>query len=346
MSKPSGLQDAQTPHQRAWAHLSNAAMIWLTGSMVTLALLALATVAGILLWTGGGWLFESHLEPAHGASYWDQLQVNLALLIYGSAEVTGSAAMLPAIVGTVLMIFLMTIVVAPLGVVVALYLQYYASDSWYNDLVRISIQNLAGVPSIVYGVFGLGFFVYVVGDQLDHWLFAEDLPKPTFGTPGLLWASLTLAMLTLPVVIVSAEEGFARLPPSLGDGSLALGATRAETIFYVLVPAASPSMLTGVILAIARAAGEVAPLMLVGVVKYAPTLPVNFQAPFIHLEQKFMHLGFLVYDLTLHAHPSEGRLGLVAATSLVLVMVVLGLNLTASGLRQRLRERYRQSGPL
>ena len=332
--------------QVSWSRLRSTAMIWLTASMVTFSLLMLAALAGILLWSGGNWLLDSHAGAAHSGGYLNQLQANLTLLLYGSPKVTGSAAMLPAIVGTVLMIFLMTIVVAPLGVVVAIYLREYARESWYTELVRISIQNLAGVPSIIYGVFGLGFFVYVLGGQMDSWLFAEELPKPTFGTPGLLWASLTLAMLTLPVVIVSAEEGFARLPDSLREGSLALGATRAETIIHVLLPAASPSILTGVILAIARAAGEVAPLMLVGVVKYAPTLPVNLQAPFIHLEQKFMHLGFLVYDLTLHSHPGEGRLGLVAATSLLLVMVVLGLNLLANFLRQRLRGRYQQSASL
>lgn len=326
-----------------WSRMRSTAMIWLTATMVALSLLMVAGLLLLLIWMGGGWLFDAHEPALETAGLWQRLLASLSQLIYGDVHTAGTTAMLPAIVGTVVMIFLMTLIVAPLGVIVAIYLREYARDTWYTDLVRIAVQNLAGVPSIIYGVFGLGFFVYVVGGNIDSWFFAESLPKPTYGTPGLLWASLTLAILTLPVVIVAAEEGLARLPQTLREGSLALGATRSETIFRVLLPAASPSILTGVILAIARAAGEVAPLMLVGVVKYAPTLPVSLQAPFIHLEQKFMHLGFLVYDLTLHANPGDGRLGLIATTSLVLVGVVMSLNLTAVLLRKRLRDRYRQS---
>ncbi len=327
-------------HAVNWARMRSAAMVWLTAAMVTLSLLLMGSLLALLLWTGGSWFFEAHSEAAMTMGGIGRLIDNLSRLMFGSADGIGSTAMLPAIVGTVVMIFLMTLIVAPLGVIVAIYLREYARDTWYTDLVRIGVQNLAGVPSIIYGVFGLGFFVYVVGGRIDEIFYADSLPKPTFGTPGLLWASLTLAVLTLPVVIVAAEEGLARLPPSLREGSLALGATRAETIFHVLLPAAAPSILTGVILAVARAAGEVAPLMLVGVVKYAPTLPVNLQSPFIHLEQKFMHLGFLVYDLTLHANPGPGRLGLIAATSLVLVGVVMSLNLAAIVLRNRLRDRF------
>ena len=322
-----------------WARLRSAVMIWLTASMVTLSLLAVVGLLAFLLWFGAQWFL--YQGPDTAGSALSRFATNFQSLLYGSRDVTGSSAMLPAIVGTAVMILLMTVIVAPLGIVVAIYLREYARESWYTDLVRIGVQNLAGVPSVIYGVFGLGFFVYSVGGRLDELFFADTLPRPTFGTPGLLWASLTLAILTLPVVIVSAEEGLARLPRSLREGSYALGATRAETIFKVLLPAAAPSVLTGVILAIARAAGEVAPLMLVGVVKYAPTLPVSAQAPFIHLEQKFMHLGFLVYDLTLHANTPSGRLGLICATSLVLVLVVVLLNLTAILLRKRLRDRYR-----
>lgn len=320
-----------------WARLRSAAMIWLTAAMVAASLLAVLALLGFLLWFGGSWFVSS---GDGSLALGQRLLANAQALLMGDAVLTGNSAMLPAIVGTAVMIVLMTIMVAPLGIIVAIYLREYARDTWYTDLVRIGVQNLAGVPSIIYGVFGLGFFVYVVGGQVDEWLFSDALPRPTFGTPGLLWASLTLALLTLPVVIVSAEEGLARLPESLREGSYALGATRAETIFRVLLPAASPSILTGLILAVARAAGEVAPLMLVGVIKYAPSLPVSAQAPFVHLEQKFMHLGFLVYDLALHANTGSGRLGLICATSLLLVGVVMILNLTAVLLRKRLRDRF------
>jgi len=198
-----------------------------------------------------------------------------------------------------------------------------------------------GVPSIVYGVFGLGFFVWLVGGTLDQLFFASALPNPTFGTPGLLWASLTLALLTLPVVIVATEEGLSRIPNSLRQGSLALGATQAETLWNVVLPMAVPAMLTGLILAVARAAGETAPLMLVGVVKMVPELPVDAVFPYLHLDRKFMHLGFQIYDLAFQSPNIEADRPLVFATALLLVLIILSLNLLAMGLRHRLRERYR-----
>jgi phosphate transport system permease protein len=188
-------------------------------------------------------------------------------------EANTEGGIFPAIFGTVMMVLLMSVLVTPFGVIAAVYLREYARQGPFVRLIRIAVNNLAGVPSIVYGVFGLGFFVYFLGGSLDALFFPEALPTPTFGTPGLLWASLTLALLTVPVVIVSTEEGLTRIPRSLREGSLALGATKAETLFKVVLPVASPSILTGVILAVARAAGEVAPLMLVGVVKLAPALP-------------------------------------------------------------------------
>jgi phosphate transport system permease protein len=208
-------------------------------------------------------------------------------------------------------------------------------------LIRIAVNNLAGVPSIVYGVFGLGFFVYFIGGNLDRLFFPEALPAPTFGSPGLLWASLTLALLTLPVVIVSTEEGLSRIPRAIREGSLALGATKAETLWRTVLPMASPAMMTGLILAIARAAGEVAPLMLVGVVKLAPSLPLDGNAPFIHLERKFMHLGFHIYDVGFQSPNVEAARPLVYATSLLLVLVIIVLNLTAIHIRNHLREKYR-----
>lgn len=216
-------------------------------------------------------------------------------------EANTEGGVFPAIFGTVFMVLLMSVIVTPLGVLAAVYLHEYAGKSTFTKLIRVAVINLAGVPSIVYGVFGLGFFVYIVGAQIDDVFFADQLPAPTFGTPGILWSALTLAILTLPVVIVSTEEGLARIPNSIRHGSLALGATQAETLWRTVLPMASPAIMTGLILAVARAAGEVAPLMLVGVVKMAPSLPIDGQFPFLHLDRKFMHLGYHIYDVAFKA---------------------------------------------
>jgi phosphate transport system permease protein len=256
-------------------------------------------------------------------------------------EANTEGGVFPAIFGTVLMVLLMTILVTPLGVIAAIYLREYANQGFITQTVRIAVNNLAGVPSIVYGVFGLGFFVYFVGGSMDRIFYPEAAPSPVFGTPGLLWASITLALLTLPVVIVATEEGLSRIPRALKEGSLALGATKAETLWRVVLPMATPSIMTGVILAIARAAGEVAPLMLVGVVKLAPTLPLDMNAPFLHLDRKFMHLGFHIYDVGFQSPNVEAARPLVYATAFLLVLVVAALNLSAVGLRNRLREKYK-----
>jgi phosphate transport system permease protein len=256
-------------------------------------------------------------------------------------EANTEGGVFPAIFGTVLMVLMMTVIVTPLGVIAAIYLREYASQGIVTQVVRIAVNNLAGVPSIVYGVFGLGFFVYFLGGNIDRLFYPESAPAPVFGTPGLLWASITLALLTLPVVIVATEEGLARIPRALKEGSLALGATKAETLWRVVLPMATPSIMTGVILAIARAAGEVAPLMLVGVVKLAPTLPLDLNAPFLHLERKFMHLGFHIYDVGFQSPNVEAARPLVYATAFLLVVVVAGLNLSAVALRNRLREKYK-----
>lgn len=247
----------------------------------------------------------------------------------------------PAIFGTVFMVLLMSVIVTPFGVIAAIYLHEYAGKNSVTKLIRIAVINLAGVPSIVYGVFGLGFFVYMVGGTLDQIFYPESLPNPTFGTPGVLWSALTLAILTLPVVIVSTEEGLSRIPSAVREGSLALGATKAETIWRIILPMASPAIMTGLILAVARAAGEVAPLMLVGVVKSAPALPVDGNFPFLHLDRKFMHLGFHIYDVGFQSPNVEAARPLVYATSFLLITVIVGLNLTAIGVRNRLREKFR-----
>lgn len=258
-------------------------------------------------------------------------------------EANTEGGIFPAIFGTVIMVIVMSIMVTPLGVLAAIYLREYARQGLLLRLIRISVYNLAGVPSIVYGVFGLGFFVYFLGGSIDQLFYPESLPAPTFGTPGLFWASLTLALLTLPVVIVSTEEGLSRIPGTIRQGSLALGATKAETLWKVVVPLATPAMMTGLILAIARAAGEVAPLMLVGVVKLAPALPLDGNYPYLHLDQKIMHLGFHVYDVGFQSPSVEAARPLVYATSLVLVMLIIILNIAAIKIRNTLRERYRSA---
>ena len=256
-------------------------------------------------------------------------------------EANTEGGIFPAIFGTVMMVIMMSIIVTPFGVIAAVYLREYAKQGFLTRLIRIAVNNLAGVPSIVYGVFGLGFFVYILGGNIDQLFFPEAAPAPVYGTPGLLWASITLALLTLPVVIVSTEEGLARIPSSIREGSLALGATKLETLWLTVLPMASPAMMTGLILAVARAAGEVAPLMLVGVVKLAPTLPLDGNFPFLHLDRKFMHLGFHIYDVGFQSPNVEAARPLVYATALLLVLVIVGLNLTAIIIRNNLREKYR-----
>jgi len=256
-------------------------------------------------------------------------------------EANTEGGVFPAIFGTVMMVMIMAVIVTPFGVIAAVYIHEYARQGTMTRIIRIAVNNLAGVPSIVYGVFGLGFFVYILGGNIDALFFPEALPAPTYGTPGMLWASLTLALLTLPVVIVSTEEGLSRIPKSIREGSLALGATKAETLWRTVLPMASPAMMTGLILAVARAAGEVAPLMLVGVVKLAPTLPLDGNFPFMHLDRKFMHLGFHIYDVGFQSPNVEAARPLVYATALLLVMVIIVLNLFAVGIRNQLREKYR-----
>jgi phosphate transport system permease protein len=256
-------------------------------------------------------------------------------------EANTEGGIFPAIFGTVVMVLIMSVIVTPFGVIAAVYLREYAKQGAITRVVRIAVNNLAGVPSIVYGVFGLGFFVYFIGANIDKAFFPEALPSPTFGTPGLLWASLTLALLTLPVVIVATEEGLARIPRTLREGSLALGATKFETLWRVVLPMASPAMMTGLILAVARAAGEVAPLMLVGVVKLAPTLPLDASFPYIHLDRKFMHLGFHINDVGFQSPNVEAARPLVYATALLLVIIIALLNFSAVSLRNHLREKYR-----
>ncbi len=325
----------------------------------------------------------------------------------------------PVIFGTVVLTILLSLAVVPLGVIAAIYLREYAKQGVITSVLRIAINNLAGVPSIVYGVFGLGFFCYTLGAYVDSgpveplprmpwWLMAAGLGVvvstsvlmaasgrrastlgstassrwlqrgagigwlssvvlivvlgsttpyfhgffadraaeniPTFRSKGILWASLTLALLTLPVVIVATEEAIAAVPGSSRQGSYGCGASRWQTIRRIVLPGAMPGIMTGAILAMARGAGEVAPLMLVGAVKLSPDLPFDQTAPYIHLDRSFMHLGFHIFDLGYQSPDPEASRPLVWVTTLLLVAIVFALNSSAMLLRARLRKRM--GGPV
>jgi phosphate transport system permease protein len=257
-------------------------------------------------------------------------------------QANSAGGIFPALFGTILMVLLMTLIVTPFGVLAAVYLSEYAPSGLLTTVLRIGVSNMAGVPSIVYGVFGLGFFVYAIGGSIDNVFYSQDLPSPTFGSPGLFWASLTMALLTLPVVVVATEEGLQRVPKGIRLSSYALGATKIETIWYTVLPIASPGIMTGIILSIARAAGEVAPLMLVGAVKFAPALPVDGDFPFLHLDRQFMHLGVFIYDGAFHSQTKSQGSSMMFAACLLLLLCVFVLNLIAINLRSRLRRQYSQ----
>jgi phosphate transport system permease protein len=259
-------------------------------------------------------------------------------------EANTEGGVFPAIFGTVMMVLIMSIVVLPFGVLAALYLREYAKQGLLVRIVRICVNNLAGVPSIVFGVFAVGFFIYGIGGFIDDVFYREALPTPTFGTGGILWASLTLALLTVPVVIVATEEGLEAVPREIKEGSLALGATKFETTWKVIIPSALPAILTGLILAVARATGEVAPLMITGVVKLAPDLPLDSHFPFVHLERKFMHLGFHIYDVGFQSPNVEAAKPMVYMTTLLLIVIVVVLNLAAIIIRNQLKKKYATSG--
>lgn len=281
--------------------------------------------------------------PANRLNLWGRCQVYVSRVIEfltdEPREANSEGGIFPAIFGTAFLTILMAVAVVPFGVLAALYLREYAKGGPLVSALRIAINNLAGVPSIVFGVFGLGFFCYIVGGSIDRVFFQERLPNPTFGTGGILWASLTLALLTLPVVIVATEEALAAVPGSIREGSYACGASRWQTIRRVVLPQAFPGILTGTILAMARGAGEVAPLMLTGAVKLAPELPFDNRFPFLHLQRSFMHLGFHIYDLGFQSPNSEAAKPMVFSTTLILILLIMLLNIWAMMLRARLRGR-------
>lgn len=243
-----------------------------------------------------------------------------------------TTGVLPMIVGTTIRVITMTIFVLPVGVITAIYLTEYApSTSPLTRIIRAAVNNLAGVPSIVFGLFGLGFFINFVGRNLDRLLSSQG---PQWGQPAVIWAALTLAVMTLPVVIVATEESLRAIPPGLREASLALGATKLETVLKVVLPQALPGIMTGGILAVSRAAGEVAPILFTGVAYYMASLPTK-------PTDQFMDLGYHVYVLSTQSPNIEQTRPLLYATVLVLLLLTFALNFTAILIRARMRKKLR-----
>jgi phosphate transport system permease protein len=233
----------------------------------------------------------------------------------------------PAIFGTVALVLLMVIAVIPFGAMAAIYLHEYARpDSRWTRAVRFAVTNLAGVPSIVFGLFGLGFFIQFIGVNIDRGLGLDV----TWGQPCILWAAMTLAMLNLPVVIVTTEEALASVPQHYREASLALGATRWQTVWRVVLPQALPGILTGGILSVSRGAGEVAPILFTGAAYYLPYLPER-------LNDQFMHLGYHTFVLATQSPDIDATRPMMYGTVLVLLMLTILLNLTATLIRARSR---------
>jgi phosphate transport system permease protein len=282
----------------------------LTFLAVLIILLMLAVITGNIVIGGAGaisWEFLTH-PPEQGME---------------------AGGIFPAIFGTVALVILMVIAVVPVGVFTAIYLQEYTSPrSRVTRLIRVAINNLAGVPSIVFGLFGLGFFIAFVGGGLDSLFYSEE--GPVWGQPAIVWASLTLALLTLPVVIVSTEEALRTIPIELREGSYALGATKLQTIWRVIIPQAMPGILTGSILAVSRGAGEVAPIMFTGAAYYLPYLPTK-------LNDQFMELGYHVYVMATQSPDIEATKPILYGTVLILLLLTFALNSVAILIRSRMR---------
>jgi phosphate transport system permease protein len=283
--------------------------VGLTGLAALLIISMLAFLLGNIAWQG-----KDRLS-------WE-------LLSQPPKEGMTAGGVFPAIYGTVLLVLLMTIFVVPLGVAVAVYFSEYADrESMLYRVTRSAVDNLAGVPSIVFGLFGLGFFVKIIGGGMDDAFYGGELH---FRQGNILWASMTMAVLTLPVVIVSVEEALRAVPQAFRDASLALGATKSQTIFRVVLPDALPGVLTGGILAVSRGAGEVAPVLFVGAAYFLPHLPRQ-------LSDQFMQLGYHIYVLTTQSPDVELTKPLLFSTVLVLLMLTFFLNLVAVAIRARLR---------
>lgn len=286
-----------------------------TGLAVLIVLALVGTVMGLVLWNGAPTISTEFLTGTP------------------TADMTGGGIW-PAIWGTVLLTLLMTVAVVPVGVATAIYLSEYApARSRWAGVVRGAVHNLAGVPSIVFGLFGLGFFVLFLGGSLDTLLYGDGA-GPVWGKPAVIWAALTLAVLTLPVVIVTTEEALRAVPKELREASLGLGATKFQTVVRVVLPNATGGILTGVILAISRGAGEVAPIIFTGAASFLPYLPND-------VRDMFMHLGYHVFALATQSPNVDASRPALFGTVLVLMTLTFALNLVAVVIRSRTRARLR-----
>lgn len=302
--------------QRQGIDWSNAMFTAVTATATTLILLILVCILGNIVLNGLpnlSWRFVSTIPKEN----------------FFDANTTGVLAM---IIGTTIRVLVMTLFVIPVGVITAVYLTEYArAGSAYTRIIRAAVNNLAGVPSIVFGLFGVGFFMNFIGGNLDAMLHE---PSPHWKQPSVLWASLTLAVMTLPVVIVTTEEALKAITPGLREASLALGATKLETIWKIVLPNAMPGILTGGILAVSRAAGEVAPILFTGAAYYMAELPKS-------LTHQFMDLGYHIYVLSTQSPDIEKTRPILYATVLVLLLLTFSLNAIAIFARARMRKAMR-----
>jgi phosphate transport system permease protein len=235
----------------------------------------------------------------------------------------------PAIYGTALLVLIMSVAAVPFGTITAIYLTEYAREnSFLSRTIRFAIKTLAMVPSIIFGLFGLGFFIKFVGGGMDQAFLGGQLK---WAQPNILWASLTMALLTLPVVIVSVEESLRTIPRELREASLALGATKWQTVLRIILPGARSSILTGTILAVSRGAGEVAPILFTGAAYYLATLPTS-------VSDQFMSLGYHIYIMSTQSSNVDQTLPIQFATTMVLLLLTFLLNFTAIIIRARLRK--------
>ena len=259
-------------------------------------------------------------------------RLSLEFLIEDPRDGMKAGGIFPAIFGTLALIFIMIIFVVPIGVMTAIYLNEYSQNNWLYRMIRLAINNLAGVPSIVFGLFGLGFFIHFIGGGVDNFLYGGEL---IYGKPAIIWSALTLALLTLPVVIVSTEEALRSVGQDMRMGSYALGATKLQTIMRVVFPQSLSGLLTGGILAVARGAGEVAPILFTGVAYYTPELPTG-------LSHQFMDLGYHIFIMVTQSPDVDESLPILYSTILVLMILIFGLNLIGVIIRLRLRSRLRK----
>ena len=286
-------------------------IVGITQLAVFLIIAVLAVILGIIIYAGRekfSWEFISSF-PTDGMT---------------------KGGIFPALIGTFILVIVMSIAAVPFGTITAIYLTEYAKEtSKFASAVRFSIRTLAVVPSIIFGLFGLGFFIQFIGGGIDKTFNAGQLH---WGQPNILWASLTMSLLTLPVIIVSVEEALKTIPRELREASLALGATKWQTIKKVVFPGSISGIMTGTILAVSRGAGEVAPILFTGAAYYLATLPKG-------LSDQFMNLGYHIYIMSTQSSDVEKTMPIQFATTLVLLILTLSLNLVAVIIRSRIRRK-------